>query len=184
MKTIFSRKKTTAFLMAMALTAAAMPLNEVSFFKPGSGITAHAAEAKAPALGTFYKAGDTIAVKGATWFRVDDDPDSGYPTAKIESNVKITAFENSDADNQYVWKTGDIMFTEVHNGFYITRKESAAAPEGFYITGGKGTETDPFTLGLTVPKFSGKNITLNDGIGMNFIVGEVDDNNADDLKVR
>jgi len=185
MKKHLGFKKTTAFLMSMALMAGAVPVNAGGFFSVNSGITANAAaEKKAPAVGTFYRAGDTIAVTGDTWFVVDDDPNSGYPSAKVSSDVTITAFESSDADNQYIWKTGDTMFTEVHNGFYITRKDKTVTPEGFYITGGKGTESEPFVIGLSVPKFSGKNITLNDGIGMNFIVGEVNEENADSFKVK
>ena len=185
MKKHLGFKKTTAFLMSMALIAGAMPVNAGGFFNAGSGITANAAaEKKAPAVGTLYKEGDTIAITGETWFVVDDDPNSGYPSAKVSSDITITAFENSDADNQYIWKTGDTMFTEVHNGFYVTRKDKSVTPKGFYITGGKGTETEPYIIGLSVPKFSSKNITLNDGIGLNFIVGEVNEENADSFKVK
>ncbi|WP_024860739.1 hypothetical protein [Ruminococcus flavefaciens] len=185
MKRSGSRKKMTAILVTAALAAGAVAVDTGALSVFSSGIAAHAAsEEKAPALGTFYKVGDTIAVTGATWFVIDDDPASGNPVVKLESNLKITAYESSDTDNQYIWKTGDTMFTEVHNGFYITRRDSAAVPEGFYITGGKGTESAPFTVGLGVPKFSSKNITLNDGIGMNFIVDEAYESNAADLKVK
>ncbi|MCR4639275.1 hypothetical protein [Ruminococcus sp.] len=185
MKKHFSLKKMTAFLMSTALIAGAMPVNAGGLFNVSSGITADAAsEKKTPAAGVFYKVGDTISVTGDTWFVIDDDPNSGFPSAKISSDIAITAYESSDTDNQYIWKTGDTMFTEVHNGFYITRKDPSVTPEGFYITGGKGTENEPFIIGLSVPKFSGKNITLSDGIGMNFIVSEVNEENADSFKVK
>ena len=185
MKKHCSLKKASAFFMSMALVAGAMPANAGGLFKSDSGIVAYAAtEAKAPAVGTLYKVGDTITVTGETWFLIDDDANSGYPKTMLNSDITITGFENSDADNQYVWKTGDIMFTDVHNGFYVTRKDPSVDPEGFYITGGKGTENDPFVLGLSAPKFSGRNITLNDGFGMNFIVGEVNEENLDELKVK
>ena len=185
MEKIFGWKKTTAFLMSAALAAAAMPVNAGGLFKANTGIVASAAaEAKAPAVGTLFKVGDTIAVTGETWFVVDDDSHSGDARAKIESDLTITGYESSDADNQYIWKTGDVELMQLHNGFYITRKDPSADPEGFYITGGKGTYEDPFIIGLTAPKFSARNIALNDGICMNFIVGEVNDNNKDDLRVK
>ncbi|MBP5579596.1 MAG: hypothetical protein J6X56_09025 [Ruminococcus sp.] len=185
MKKHFSWKKATAFAMSMALVSGAMPVSAGGFFNACSGIVANAAEeAKAPALGAFYKVGDTIAISGETWFMVDDDPNSGYAKGMVSSNITITAYEYSKNDNQYVWKTGETMFTAVHNGFYVTSKDASVQPEGFYITGGKGTENDPYVIGITAPKFSGENITLDDGIGMNFIVGNVDENNADDLKIK
>ena len=191
MKKQHGLKKTAALIMSMALAAGALPVNAGGFFKSGSAIVANAAEeektpaeAKTPALGTFYREGDTIAVTGDTWFKIDDDPHSGYPVVKIDSDLKITEYESSDKYNQYVWKTGETMFTEVHNGFYITREDPEADAEGFYITGGKGTQNDPFIIGLSAPKFCGKNLTLSDGIGLNFIVDTINEGNAADIKVK
>lgn len=178
-------KKTVAFLMSMALASGTMPVSASGLLKGNFGIVANAAsETRAPEVGALYKVGDTIAITGETWFVVDDDPNSGDTRAKVENDLTITGYENSDKDNQYVWKTGDVELYILHNGFYITREDSSVDPEGFYITGGKGTYADPFIVGLNVPKFSGKNITLSDDIGLNFIVDTVNENNADDIKVK
>ena len=178
-------KKVSVFLMSVAVAAGAMSVNAGGIFKTNTGIVANAASAtKAPEVGTFFKTGDTIAVTGEKWFVVDDDPNAGDPRAKVTSNLTITGYEFSETDNQYIWKTGDVELFLLHNGFYITRKDTSAAPEGFYITGGTGTYEDPFVVGLTAPKFTGKSITLNDGIGLNFIVNTVNEENVDALKVK
>ena len=177
MKKYCSWKKTTAFLMAIALSTGALPVSAGGLFNTNSGIVANAAsEKKAPSVGTFFKVGDTIAITGETWFVVDDDPNSGDAKAMIENDLTITGYEYSADDNQDVWKTGDVELYLLHKGFYITRKDTAAAPEGFYITSGNGTKDAPFVLGVIAPKFSGRNITLNDGI--------VDDNNINNVKVK
>ncbi|SEH36666.1 hypothetical protein SAMN02910265_00024 [Ruminococcus flavefaciens] len=178
-------KKTAAFLMAAALVTGAMPVNAGGLFNGNSAIVANAAsEAKKPEVGTLFKAGDTIAITGETWFVVDDDPNSGDARAKVESDIAITGYESSDTDNQYIWKTGDVELYTLHKGFYVTREDSSVDPEGFYITSGSGTYEDPFIIGLKAPKFSGKNITLDSDIGMNFIVNPVSEANIDDLKVK
>ena len=178
-------KKSAAFLMAMALVTVAMPVNAGDLSTGSSVIVANAAsEAIKPEVGRLYKVGDTIAVTGETWFVVDDDPNAGDARAKVMSDLTITGYENSGSDNQYIWKTGDVELFPLHKGFYITRKDASVDPEGFYITGGKGTYDDPFIVGLTAPKFSGKNVTLDDGFGMNFIVNTVNEGNIDGLKVK
>ncbi|SHM54334.1 hypothetical protein [Ruminococcus flavefaciens] len=185
MKNKCSWKKATAFLMSMALTAGAMPVCGSSLFKADNALVANAESvAKAPAVGTLFKVGDTISITGKTYFIVDDDPNSGKALAEVNSDLTITGYENSDFDNQYIWKTGDVELIPLHKGFYITRKDASVDPEGFYIASGSGTSEDPFVLGLTAPKFDGRNITLNDGISMNFIVGEVNNSNSADLKVK
>lgn len=185
MKKNCSWKKTAAFVMAAALVTGVMPAYAGSVFAADE-IVSEAENVKAPAVGTFYKVGDTIDVTGSTYFLVDDATD--YPAlAEITDDLEILSLDTDEVENQYIWYTGEEAICLLHYGFYLTRQDATITPEGFYITGGDGSEGNPFTIGLSAPKvphFISKNVSLNDSLCLNFIIGDVTDSNKDLYKVK